>query len=51
MEGFVGFSDVQVESSILFVATFIGFALGAMFSDGMYHLFKWLRNRRNKNNA
>lgn len=50
MEGFVNFSDVQVAGSILFGATFIGFALGALFSDGTYHFFKWLRNRRNKNN-
>lgn len=50
MEGFVGFTDVQVASSILFGVTFASFALGALFADGTYFFVKWLINRRNKNN-
>lgn len=48
MDGFVGFTDVQVADSILFSATFCGFCIGIFISDGLYYGIKFLLKKLRK---
>lgn len=42
MEGFINFTDVQVQSSILCNIFGVGFLCGAFVCDGMFYTVKFL---------
>lgn len=51
LEGFIGFTDVQVQSSIICNCMFLGFVLGALFADGTYFVVKYIIRRIKKKGA